>query len=70
MVFQPGVRYVLGSEQITSANDVDNLLYRIDMPGHIRHKQEDTFANVYLSYHGTIKAEEFSKDFAPDERFL
>jgi hypothetical protein len=80
LVFQPGVRYVLCSEQITSANDVDNLLYRIDMPGHIRHKDGDTFANIYLSYHGTtadgtvaagmIKAAEFSKDFAPDERFL
>src|SRR5262245_11137967 len=52
MVFQPGVRHVLCSEQITSANDVDSLLYRIDMPGHIRHKQGDTFANIYLSYHG------------------
>jgi outer membrane protein assembly factor BamB len=70
MVFQSGVRYVLGSEQITSANDVDSLLYRIDMPGHIKHKQGDTFANVYLSYHGTIKAAEFFNDFGPDERFL
>ncbi|MBI3410067.1 MAG: hypothetical protein HY040_17130 [Planctomycetes bacterium] len=70
LVFQPGVRYVLCSEQITSANDVDNLLYRIDMPGHIRHKNGDMFSQVYLSYHGTIKAEVFNKDFAPDERFL
>jgi outer membrane protein assembly factor BamB len=70
LVFQPGVRYVLCSEQITSVNDVDNLLYRIDMPGHIKHKQGDTFANVYLSYFGTIKSEEFLNDFAPDERFL
>jgi hypothetical protein len=70
LIFQPGVRYILCSEQITTANDVDNLLYRIDMPGHIRHKNGDTFANVYLSYQGTIQAEEFSKDFAPDDRFL
>ena len=51
LVFQPGVRYVLCSEQITSVNDVDDLFYRIDMPGHVRHKDGDTFAQVYLSYH-------------------
>src|SRR5688572_18683528 len=70
LVFQPGVRYFLGSEQITSANDVDNLLYRIDMPGHLKHNKGDTFSQVYLSHHGTIPAAEFAKDFAPDERFL
>lgn len=70
LVFQPGVRYVLCSDQITSANDVENLSYRIDMPGHIKHKNGDTFSQVYLSYHGSIKADEFAKDFGPDERFL
>ncbi|HYT95668.1 MAG TPA: hypothetical protein VEL76_43520 [Gemmataceae bacterium] len=70
LVFQPGVRYVLSSERITSVNDVDNLFYRIDMPGHIRHKSGDTFSRVYLSYHGLIPAAEFAKDFAPDARFL
>lgn len=70
LVFQPKVRYVLCSEQITSANDVDNLLYRIDMPGHIRHKDGDTFSAVYLSYHGQIPAAGFMKDFAPDDKFL
>jgi hypothetical protein len=70
LLFQPGVRYVLSDEQITSANDVDNLLYRIDMPGHIRHQGGDNFAQVYLSYHGLIPAKEFLKDFGPDEKFL
>jgi hypothetical protein len=70
LVFQPGVRYVLGSEQITSANDVDNVLYRIDMPGHIRHKGGDNFEQIYLSYHGKVPSTEFVKDFAPDEKFL
>jgi len=70
LVFIPETRYVLCAEQITSANDVDNLLYRIDMPGHIKHKAGDTFDRVYLSYHGIIPAKEFAKDFAPDERFL
>src|SRR5207237_6210389 len=42
----------------------------IDMPGHIKHKGGDTFSEVYLSYHGTIPAKEFDKDFAPDDKFL
>jgi hypothetical protein len=70
LVFLPKVRYVISSESITSVNDVDNLLYRIDMPGHIKHKNLDTFEQIYLSYHGTIPAKEFAKDFAPDDRFL
>ena len=70
ILFQPGQRYFLAAERITSVNDVDNLFYRIDMPGHIRHKDLDSFARVYLSYHGTIPAREFLKDFAPDARFL
>jgi cytochrome c-type biogenesis protein CcmE len=70
LVFQPGVRYVLCGERITSANDVDNLFYRIDMPGHIKHKQGDTFAQVYLSYQGKIAPDAFKEDFAPDAKFL
>jgi hypothetical protein len=70
LVFQPGVRYFISGERITSVNDVDDLFYRIDMPGHIRHKNADSFAQIYLSYHGTIPAREFTKDFGPDERFL
>jgi hypothetical protein len=70
LVFQNGVRYVLGAEQITSANDVDNVLYRIDMPGHVKHKGGDNFEQIYLSYHGKIPAAEFVNDFAPDAKFL
>jgi hypothetical protein len=70
LVFDPGSRYFLGSERITSANDVDDLFYRIDMPGHIKHKQGDSFEQVYLSYLGTIPAKEFAPDFSPDEKFL
>ena len=50
LVFQPGKRYVLSSETITSVNDADNLFYRIDMPGHIKHKDGDTFSEIFLSY--------------------
>jgi hypothetical protein len=71
LVFQPGLRYVLCGERITSVNDVDDLFYRIDMPGHIRHKGGDTFSQVYLSYHdGLIPAAAFAEDFAPDARYL
>src|ERR1043166_3583786 len=70
LVFVPKERFIYCSESITSANDVDNVLYRIDMPGHIKHKNGDTFEQIYLSYHGTIAAKEFAKDFAPDDRFL
>jgi hypothetical protein len=70
LVFQPGVRYVLSSERITSVNDVDDLFYRIDMPGHIRHAKGDSFTQVYLSYHGKVPASAFEADFAPDAKYL
>jgi hypothetical protein len=70
LVFRPGIRYVLSGERITSVNDVDNLFYRIDMPGHLRHQQGDNFMQVYLSYQGKIPAEAFAKEFGPDEKNL
>lgn len=71
LVFLPGKRYILSSEKITCVNDVDDLFYRIDMPGHIRHKKGDNFTQVYLSYlDKPIPAEAFSEDFAPDAKFL
>ena len=73
LVFQPGLRYVLTAEEITSANAVDQLFYRIDMPGHIRHggKADETFSQVYLSYVSEpIPATAFAAPFAPDARFL
>jgi hypothetical protein len=70
LVFQPGVRYFFSAEQITSVNDVDNLFYRIDMPGHLRHTKGDNFVQVYLSYESKIPAETFAKEFGPDEKDL
>lgn len=71
LVFLPGKRWFLSSEQITSVNDVDDLFYRIDMPGHVRHKKGDSFVQVYLSYlDRPIPAEAFVEDFAPDAKFL
>ena len=71
LIFQPSVRYVISAERITSANDVEDLFYREDMPGHIRHKAGDTFEQIYLSYlDAPIPAAAFLSDFGPDERFL
>jgi hypothetical protein len=71
LIFQPGVRYVLSAERINSVNDVDSLFYRIDMPGHVRHKNGDNITQVYLSYlDRPILASAFEKDFGPDERYL
>jgi hypothetical protein len=71
LVFQPAVRYVLAAEKITSANDVDDLFYRLDMPGHVRHRGGDTFEQVYLSYRDKpIPASEFRQNFGPDEKLL
>jgi hypothetical protein len=70
LIFLSNARYIVCSETITSVNDVDNLLYRIDMPGHVKHKNGDSFEQIYLSYHGVIPAKAFAKDFAPDEKFL
>lgn len=70
LVFLPGVRWYLSDEQITSVNDVKDLFYRIDMPGHIRHKKGDTFRKVYLSSHGEVPASAFDGNFGPDEKLL
>jgi hypothetical protein len=71
LVFQPGLRYFFSAERITSVNDVDDLFYRIDMPGHLKHKGGDNFEAVYLSYLGKpIPAAAFKEDFAPDAKHL
>jgi hypothetical protein len=72
MVFQPGLRYFLSAEKITSVNAADNIFYRIDMPGHIKHKAGDTFEQVYLSYldKPLVPASAFKDDFGPDAKYL
>jgi hypothetical protein len=71
LLFRNGVRYFFSSEKITSVNTVDELFYRIDMPGHVKHKSGDTFTQVYLSYRDKpIPASAFKEDFAPDAKFL
>jgi hypothetical protein len=79
IVFPAGKRYFISSDRIDAVNDSDGMFLRIDMPGHIRHKQGDTFDQIYLSYLSqtnnfagftrTIPSSAFFEDFAPDERF-
>ncbi|MBI3910372.1 MAG: hypothetical protein HY320_05495 [Armatimonadetes bacterium] len=70
LVFPDGVRYFLAADRITSANDVECLLFRQDMPGHLRHHGGDTFTQVFLSTQGLIPAAAFLQDFPPDARYL
>ena len=79
IVFPNDTRYFLSSDRIDTVNDSDAMFLRIDMPGHIRHNQGDTFSEIYLSYlpltnhtagyEQTIPASAFFEDFAPDVRF-
>jgi hypothetical protein len=56
-------------DRIDAVNDSDAMFLRLDMPGHIKHTNGDSFAQIYLSYHGLIPSSEFTANFAPDERF-
>lgn len=69
LVFPVGKRYFLSSDRIDAVNSSEAMFLRIDMPGHIKHNQGDTFSEVYLSYQGRIPSGEFAADFAPDEKF-
>jgi hypothetical protein len=80
MVFPAGQRNYLCSQRIDSVNYSPAMFFRIDMPGHIKHQQGDTFSEVYLSYlrwtNGStatngeiIPASAFFDDFGPDEKF-
>ena len=69
IVFPEGKRYVVTMDRIDAVNASEAMFLRIDMPGHIRHNDGDTFEKIYLSYHGEIPSSEFRENFAPDERF-
>jgi hypothetical protein len=56
LVFPRGKRYFLSSDRITTVNSSPAPFLRLDMPGHIKHRNGDTFSEVYLSYAGRIPA--------------
>jgi hypothetical protein len=68
LVFPAGKRYFVSMDRIDAVNASEAMFLRIDMPGHIRHDRGDTFSRIFLSYRGTIPAEEFFTDFPPDEK--
>ena len=70
LVFADGLRHFVCADAITSANTVDELIFRLDMPGHLKHNAGDSFEQIYLSYAGEIPSSEFTEDFPPDGRFL
>lgn len=69
LVFPAGKRWFISSDKITSRNDSPELFLRIDMPGHLKHTNGNTFSEIYLSYVGKISPAEFTNNFAPDEKF-
>jgi hypothetical protein len=69
LVFPAGKRYFVSMDRIDTVNSSDAMFLRLDMPGHIKHTNGDSFAQIYLSYHGLISSSEFTANFAPDERF-
>jgi hypothetical protein len=74
LVFPAAARYFVSMDRIDTVNDSDGLFLRIDMPGHIRHDQGDTFQEIYLSYLGgpdglRIPSSAFRENFAPDTRY-
>ncbi len=69
LVFPRGKRYFYATDVVTSANDAEQLLLRIDFPGHLKHAAGDTFDEIYLSYHGRIPSSEFLDNFTPDDKF-
>ena len=50
LVFPANERYFVSCDRIDAVNASDAMFLRIDMPGHIRHQQGDTFSRIYLSY--------------------
>ena len=70
LVFPEDTRYFFSMDRITSVNAVDELILRIDLPGHLKHQEGDSFEQIYLSYYGYIPNREFLEDFPPDGRFL
>ena len=78
IVFPQGERYFISSDRIDAVNSSEAMFLRIDLPGHIKHNQGDTFSQIYLSYYdetnlpgkhpnGIISSSAFLENFAPDD---
>ena len=69
LVFPVGKRYFISMDKINAVNSSEAMFLRVNMPGHVRHNQGDTFSEIYLSYRGRIPAAKFLTDFPPDAQF-
>jgi hypothetical protein len=83
LLFLPDTRYFLSGDRITPVNDVEALILRTDLPGHLRLSGHDGWEALYLSYvdgagepgpdgqGSIIPAGEFRPEapFPPEERF-
>jgi hypothetical protein len=72
LIFPDNERFFLSSDRVTTVSSSPELFFRVDMPGHLKHKEGKGFEHVYLSYHQPthLIPSEFLHDFAPDEKFL
>lgn len=72
LIFPNAERFFLSSDRVTTVAESPELFFRVDMPGHIKHRGGSGFDHVYLSYHdpAILPSTDFAADFAPDERFL
>ncbi|RUL87198.1 hypothetical protein [Tautonia sociabilis] len=72
LIFPDRERFFLASDRVTTVAESPCLFLRIDLPGHIKHRQGEGFEHVFLSYADppTIPSTEFAADFPPDARFL
>jgi len=69
LIFPENTRYFFSTDSVTSANTMNDLSLRIDMPGHLKHNNGDSFSQIYLSYYGMVSRDDFLCDFPPDARF-
>ncbi len=73
VLFPLGERFFLLMDEVETVNSSPEMFLRTDMPGCIRHKQGETFSEIYLSYLGQqgvrIPSHEFLEPFPPDQKF-
>ena len=72
LIFPAGSRYFLAADRVTTVAESPALFMRMDMPGHIKHRDGMGFDHVYLSYDDppTIPSTEFAADFPPEAHHL
>jgi hypothetical protein len=72
LIFPEDERFFLSADRVTTVSESPALFFRVDMPGHIKHREGMGFDHVYLSYNDPpiLPSTEFVADFPPDEKNL